>query len=365
MPKVQFQRTRIALQKNMTRLAGRMARGASKTKSFLGMTSDPVSLCWIAATQSQDYLNLGDALSPVIVAALTGRPVRHAALTSSHKRMSAIGTIGQALIDGEVDVWGTGCSCFANPLAMPAQRRPYVVPGNTKLRVHATRGPIAWRLMTGANPDRSSVFGDPGWLMPRFYRPSLNKTAELGVILHLSELEDRALEVHPKSHLTRYQVPPHLQGKIRLINTVTPISAEGLRQKMDEILSCRRIISTSLHGLVFAETYGIPNMYWQERRGAPGVQRIMIGEDDGMNLRMSDFYAGLGQKIIAIYNQPRGQETDWDAVIAALDRAWYQKELDADRLVEALPLPLSPIVTDNIFAHPLITELPFQHVPAK
>lgn len=317
------------------------------------MNSEPVPLCWIAATQSQDYLNLGDALSPVLVAALTGRSVRHAALKSSQKRVSAIGTIGQALIDGEVDVWGTGCSNFSNPLAIPAQRRPYVIPSKTALRVHATRGPIAWRLMTGRNPDTNSVFGDPGWLMPRFYRPSLNKTAELGVILHLSELQDRALVVHPKPNLLRYQVPSHLRDQIRLINTVTPISAEGLRQKMDEILSCRRIISTSLHGLVFAETYGIPNMYWQERRGTPGVQRIVIGEDDGMNLRMSDFYAGLGEKIIAIYNQARGQETDWDAVIAAIDRAWYQKALDEDRLVESFPCryhQLQPITSLRILS---------------
>ncbi|MBB2201132.1 polysaccharide pyruvyl transferase family protein [Gluconacetobacter tumulisoli] len=326
------------------------------------VSSGAISLCWAAATPSQNYVNLGDALSPVIVAALSGLPVRHMASRSVEDRMSAIGTIGQSLVGGRIDVWGTGCSNFANPLATGTEKRPYTLPPDTILKVHATRGPISWRLLTGTEPGPEAVFGDPGWLLPRFYRPSLSKTAELGVILHLSELADRAFEVHPKPNLLRYAVPPQFEGKVRLINTITPISAEGLRANLDEILSCKRIVSTSLHGLVFAETYGIPCLYLQARRGPVGLTKVTIGEDDGMNLRMSDFYAGLGEEAVYLYNQPRLAETDWDAVIAAIDSTWQPKTLDENRLISAFPGRLAPIATSDIFAHSLVSNLPFQPI---
>lgn len=322
-----------------------------------------IPLCWAAATRSQSHLNLGDALSPVIVSALSNRPVRHVSFHSTEPRMSAIGTVGQSLVGGQVDVWGTGCSSFANPLAAPgAEKQPYIPPAGTTLRVHATRGPISWRLLTGTPPGPDAVFGDPGCLLPHFYNPTLTKTTELGVVVHLSELADRAFEAHPKPNLLRYLVAPQFQGKVRLINTITPIGADGLRAKLDEILSCKRIISTSLHGLIFAEAYKIPCLYIQARPGPTGLMTVPIHPDDGMNLRMSDFYAGLREEAVTLYNQPRHMETDWDAVITAIDQAWRPKAMNEGRLVSAFPYPAAPIVTSDIFAEPLIVGTPFQHV---
>src|SRR5262249_33558211 len=107
-------------------------------------------MCWVAATEGQDYLNLGDAFSPVVVAALTGRPIRHVPCNSKIPRLSAVGTIGHALRNGTIWVWGTGSSSFANPLAAREQRRPYSIPRMTRLDVRATRGPISWKLLTGS-----------------------------------------------------------------------------------------------------------------------------------------------------------------------------------------------------------------------
>ena len=80
-----------------------------------------------------------------------------------------------------------------------------------------------------------------------------------------------------------------------------------------------------------------------------------------MNLRMSDLYAGLGQDKVAIYNQPKKKPTDWGKLMSAIDQAWQPKQLDEEKLLNAFPLPVVPLVTDDIFSHPLIESLPFRH----
>jgi hypothetical protein len=96
---------------------------------------------------------------------------------------------------------------------------------------------------------------------------------------------------------------------------------------------------------------------------------VRLGDDDELNLRFTDLYLGLGERVLALYRQPRARDTDWEAVCAAIDRLWTPKSLDEERLIEAFPLPAAPIATDarpSLFAHPLVTSIPFkqQALPA-
>jgi pyruvyltransferase len=320
-----------------------------------------IPVCWAAATATQCYLNLGDALSAVMVSAVSGQGVTHASAAGSAPRLSAVGTIGHSLRGGEIWIWGTGSSAYANPLAVREERVAYVAPPETTLHVHATRGPLSWQILTGRVPDAASVYGDPVWLLPLFYRPQVEKRWELGVVLHLSELADRAFEAHPISTHIRYKIPEAQSDRVRLLNTITPISAEGLRARVDDILACKRIVSTSLHGLIIAEAYGIPCLYFPPRPGTPGVAETTLTFEDGLNLRVSDFYSGLGEKRLSFYRQPRNRPTDWDAVIKAVDSVWRPRALDERRLLAAFPLVAEPVETDNIFSHARTQELPFQH----
>jgi hypothetical protein len=95
-------------------------------------------------------------------------------------------------------------------------------------QVAATRGPTSERLLTGGR-GAHGVYGDPVWLLPRFYDPKLTKKWDLGVILHLSELTDREYEAHPEPKYLRYGVPGEFKDSVHLINTVTPISAAPTR----------------------------------------------------------------------------------------------------------------------------------------
>lgn len=316
-----------------------------------------VPLSWAGGTSAQDYLNLGDALSPVMTALLSGQPARRAPFRSQAPRLAAVGTIGQNLSGGEVWFWGTGCS----PRAGARGGRFSPDPG-TRIHVTATRGPLSAALLGGGRL-ATRIYGDPVWLLPRFYRPQVEKRWDLGVILHLSELADRGFECRPRPELTRFRIEGADADRVRLISTVTPISTAGLRDRIDDILACRRIVSTSLHGLVIAESYGLPCLYFP-----PGVSEGLatapLRADAGLDARMIDLYAGVGRRDISLYEQAVDRASDWSAVIAAVDRAWRPARIDEEALIAAFPLDLAPLevpADGSVFDHPVLNAFPYAH----
>ncbi|MDR6290659.1 hypothetical protein E9232_003185 [Inquilinus ginsengisoli] len=322
-----------------------------------------VPLTWVAATRDQDYVNLGDALSAVMVALLAGLPIEHVAHESPRLRMAAVGTIGHSIKNGETVVWGTGTSRYRNPSAPADQRIPVGPLPGTRLHITATRGPVSRRILGEENAVGPAVYGDPVWLLPEFYPGPRRKKWKLGVIIHLADLQDRSFEVRPKPEHLRYVVPAELAGDVKLIHTVTPIGLGDMRARLDDILECERIVSTSLHGMVFAESYGIPCLYFSPR--APrGLHTAELDPDGTLDLRIVDLYRGLGRSSIPLYGQPRREPTDWAALMAAIDSAWQQPDFDTTPLLEAFPLdlnPLQPSGTGTVFDHPVLQQIPLQH----
>lgn len=336
------------------------AKMSHKLKELVASTG-VIPLSWVSKTAHQDYLNLGDALSPVIVSFLSSLPVKHAAAKSDEVRLAAVGTIGHMFAGGDVSFWGTGTSPHLNPNAAGQDKIPYFRPRDTKMTVLATRGPFTRNLLA---PDASgpAVFGDPLWLLPRFHTAPVEKRYELGVIVHLSELEGRSFtKVVPKADHLRYTISSADAKSIKLINTVTPVSVSGLRDRLDEILSCKRIVSTSLHGMVFAESYGIPCLYFSPRSADAGFGSIDLSTEEGVDLRLNDLYRGLGQSAMDVWFQPRRLETDWEQLINTVDKVWFQKHLDEDALIDAFPLRVMPLPkgsSGSAFDHPLIAGVP-------
>lgn len=322
-----------------------------------------VRLGWAGSTTLMDYLNFEDALSPIMTAMVGGLPVRRVPAKSQSVRMAAIGAIGHTFEGGQVHVWGTGCSPWKNPSAPADQRIAFAPAGHGGIVLHATSGPVAERLM--ANGDaRPGLYGDPAWLLPRFYRPRIRKKWKLGVILHLSELADRSYEAHPLPAFARYRIPDEFKDDIHLITTVTPLGVPALKAKLDEILACERIVSMSMHGLVVAEAYGIPCLYFPPLSEPRGLGRLALDPDGPVDLRIVDLYLGLGRRHIPAYFQDRGVPTDWEALMDAVDRTWESAEFDAERLIDAFPFTPSPLKAPSgksIWEHPVIKGLVLQH----
>jgi hypothetical protein len=317
-----------------------------------------IPFSWAGSTMEMNYLNYGDALSPVMVSLVTGLSVRRVPTRSKNVRLAAVGTIAHGFDLGTTYFWGTGSSPWRNPSAPLPERQPFVRTENSVFNVCATRGPLSRDLLGGG----AVPFCDPVWLLPRFYNPQVEKKYELGIILHLSELESRELNAGPKLDIKRSQIPASLQGKIKTINTLTAISSQALGEKTAEILECKRIVSTSLHGLVIAESYGIPCLYFPNFGDKTGLVVESLKESF-VDLRMQDLYTGIGLTSLPMYLQPKSEETDWDALIAAIDKSWEPKTSQEDALIEAMPLPTSLLAAregETIWDHPVIQGLPYQ-----
>src|SRR5690348_11562304 len=130
------------------------------TNTFRTLVRDTgtVPVSFVAASSESSYVNLGDALSPVMVGLVGGKPIRHVAKNANVPRMSAVGTIAHGFSHGEVFVWGSGASSFRNPFAPAADKIPFVPAADTRYRVFATRGPVTRSLLGEANAVGAPVF---------------------------------------------------------------------------------------------------------------------------------------------------------------------------------------------------------------
>lgn len=299
-----------------------------------------VPLSWVATTETQPYTNFGDGLSAVMVSSLAGMPVVRANFDEASERIVAVGTIGHGQKNGILHFWGTGVDAERNPMTGDA---PYFKPPNTEFNVYATRGPKSAQTFRNAGIDAPEVYGDPVWLLPRIWPlAEVEKTHDLGVILHISELTEQRPGVGPRDEYARYDIPEEWQKRIKIINTYSEATPEAMRAKVAEIVSCRRIVSTSLHGLVIAETYGIPCAWFATYGGDEGVV-LDIGENaDKIDHRIADFYSGIGRSSINAYLRDRKFKSDWNSIIRFIDRRWRPVEnYTGDALLRAFPLPLA------------------------
>lgn len=175
--------------------------------------------------------NFGDLLSPWLVSRMTGRKVAVADRQQPH--YVVIGSIINQATSASV-VWGTG--------TYGTEGKDEVSPD---ARYTAVRGPLT-RAKLGASKgfgiDVPEVYGDPALLLPLYYLPDVPITHEYGVVVRWSERRWAKATFGPD---------------VKLID----FARRDVQAVVRELLSCRRIVTSSLHGLIVADAYGIPNAW--------------------------------------------------------------------------------------------------------
>lgn len=197
--------------------------------------------------------NFGDELSPIIVEKLSGCFVRYkqkvsflgfckavlccnfrklkSALYPFQKSFSAVGSIIN-LCNKNTTVWGSG---FMNG-------DEYFRGG----RICALRGKLSCEKLKKETKGKMvcDVWGDPALLLPLLYVPSSEKKYNLGIIPHYSETSFFYMK-----YGDNYKV--------------IDLHTKEVKSVIDEITSCMRIVSSSLHGIIVAHAYGIPALWVQ------------------------------------------------------------------------------------------------------
>jgi pyruvyltransferase len=141
----------------------------------------------------------------------------------------ALGSIFFALSDNDI-VWGSG---FLN-----AKHIQFALSCG-EVNYLAVRGPETRKLLMQHNLACPEIYGDPAILLPQLIRNDIKKKYAIGVVPHFS----------------------HYQYFLKIIGNddVKVINVENsLPDVIRNILSCEIILSTSLHGLIIAEAYGLP-----------------------------------------------------------------------------------------------------------
>lgn len=188
--------------------------------------------------------NFGDLLSPWLVEKMTGREVVVADRKKPH--YVVIGSIINQATAKSV-VWGSG--------TYGTEGKDEVSP---RARYTAVRGPLT-RAKLGASKGFGirvpEVYGDPALLLPLYYMPEVPVTHEYGVVVRWSERRWAQATFGPG---------------VKMID----FARSDVEDVVRELLSCKRIVTSSLHGLIVADAYGIPNAWLASDSPRGGVYKF-------------------------------------------------------------------------------------------
>ncbi|WP_437920452.1 polysaccharide pyruvyl transferase family protein [Sphingobacterium sp. LRF_L2] len=199
--------------------------------------------------------NFGDALSPLLIAELSGMQIQYKNIELSiSDRMrilwksfislrfenlktiifpweNTVVGIGSVIGWGNdrSSVWGAG---FMNNFS------PFK--GG---KIFAVRGKLTEQKLIDLGCPTNSVYGDPALLLPLWIpEPLVSQTKNIGIIPHWKEV-DEFIALYGDRYL------------------IIDLRTRDIKDVIDKICSCKYILSTSLHGLIVSHAYKVPALW--------------------------------------------------------------------------------------------------------
>jgi hypothetical protein len=112
---------------------------------------------------------------------------------------------------------------------------------NALKKICAVRGPLTRKHLQAGGMSCPEVFGDAAIFYTALYPATRAIKYELGIVQHIREVG----------------IVPLPRADDTLSVKFIDIGA-GLTKVIDDIVSCRRIVSSSLHGIIAAHAFGVP-----------------------------------------------------------------------------------------------------------
>lgn len=181
--------------------------------------------------------NFGDAINPLIVAHVSGAEVKFAKPQKAN--LFAIGSMLQVVKrsrkevgedQAPASVWGTG---ILNPM--------FGHDFLDKIDLHLVRGPITATLLKR----KERRFGDPGLLIDSALPFGGTKSDRIGIVPHHTQVDDPEMLAFAASDPAYLLIDPR----------------DDAKDVCHQIASCAAVFSSSLHGLIMADAYGLPNRW--------------------------------------------------------------------------------------------------------
>jgi len=169
---------------------------------------------------SPGFKNVGDTLTPIIVEHYTRKKI-HLVPKEMKGKLLSVGSIMKMLRPTDV-VWGTGIA-----------RQDDSFPIAKQCKFLAVRGKLTEKIL--GLPIQA--YGDPALLLPLIYNPNIDKTKNIGYVPHYID----------QQHFKKIT-----SETVNFIDVKLP-----WKQFIDKLLQYKLIRSSSLHGVIIAEAYGI------------------------------------------------------------------------------------------------------------
>jgi pyruvyltransferase len=241
--------------------------------------------------------NFGDWLSPAICQRLSGATIEYA--KPNNCDLVAIGSVLDRLNHGwfarKTHVWGAGFIESQKPV-------------KAQHEYHAVRGHKTAELIRGAD---IKAFGDPGLLADLLLPERGAKQYRLAIIPHYKEREHPAVKTFVANNS----------------NAVTLDVFSDVMDLLRAISSCDFVLSSSLHGLIVADAFNVPNAW------------LKISENiRGADFKFFDYYSIFG------FENPKPVNLDpsWnESRLEELKREYQRPNLNEikRKLIEAFPFP--------------------------
>ncbi|BBM83598.1 polysaccharide pyruvyl transferase family protein [Candidatus Uabimicrobium amorphum] len=191
----------------------------------------PLKIYWSASLKNGKK-NFGDWLSPTICEIITRRRVVWAPPQKCD--LAAVGSILQKFTKNRwwrpvKNIWGSG---------FLEQKSPFCSQHN----FHAVRGKYSAQIIRNKDIE---ILGDPGLLCYLLSTPSPHKKYALGIVPHYKDQENKLVHNFAKNN-----------KHVVVIDILS--DPHNFIQRVQE---CEIILSSSLHGLIVADTFSIPNAW--------------------------------------------------------------------------------------------------------
>lgn len=195
---------------------------------------------------SDKPVNIGDAISPFILDTFT-KHKPELANSDEENKLLLVGSLLDIVKNGDT-ILGIG-----------SNKPNFVLEANDTMRFISVRGPLTRFQIKGADVPKN--YGDPALLLPLMYYPKIEKKKKTGLVPHYVDKK-----YFPKDQIIDIE--------------------QDYKTFIDQILECDEIISSSLHGIVVAEAYGIPCKW------------ILYGNEiEGGEFKYQDYFLGTNRKI--------------------------------------------------------------------
>ena len=141
-------------------------------------------------------------------------------------------------------------------------------------KIVAVRGKLTHRNFVGHQDYESIIYGDPGLLMTYVYPEEVKQEYDLGIIPHFVDLNTEKVNRWRKTFDNEN------------VLFISPLG--NPKEIIKKIKSCKCIVSSSLHGLIIADAFHIPNIRFVDRKTMPTAFYDYKFEDYYSSLDLDD-----------------------------------------------------------------------------